>query len=261
MGGSTPGTGGANSGSCTGKTGTISEQYGYEMVENPRDCHQYVLQNNVWGGGSQTITYDTKSALTFKVTAHQGGTSTTPGAYPSFFIGSNNERATTGSNLPIAVSAIQSVQTNWAWAANGAQGMYNATYDVWFSNNAKGDPAAPSGAYLMVWFARAGGANPIAASYGANGAPSASGTATIAGQTWDVYRGMNGVPCISYVARSTLSSLSFDLKAFISDAVTNGSRYGASVTNSMYLTNVFAGFEIWNNGAGLQTTDFSVVVK
>ena len=30
--------------------------------------------------------------------------------------------------------------------------------------------------------------------------------------------------------------------------------------SSWYLTNVFAGFEIWNGGIGLETTDFSVTV-
>ncbi len=68
---------------------------------------------------------------------------------------------------------------------------------------------------------------------------------------------------------SPVKDLSFDLKDFINDAVTNASAdmsAGGGITqafsSSWYLTDVFAGFEIWNgsDAKGLQDT-FTCVVK
>jgi hypothetical protein len=53
-------------------------------------------------------------------------------------------------------------------------------------------------------------------------------------------------------------SMSFDLNAFIRDAVEN--RPG-TLTDVMYLTNIFTGFEIWSGGVGLQTTSFCAGVN
>jgi hypothetical protein len=58
------------------------------------------------------------------------------------------------------------------------------------------------------------------------------------------------------VAQQNLNFLSFDLNTFIKDAVTRG-----YVQDSWSLTNVFSGFEIWNGGVGLETTDFAVTVN
>jgi hypothetical protein len=57
-------------------------------------------------------------------------------------------------------------------------------------------------------------------------------------------------------ASDQLNSLSFDLNLFIKDAVARG-----YIQNTWGLTNVFAGFEIWSGGVGLETTDFAVTVN
>jgi hypothetical protein len=154
--------------------------------------------------------------------------------------------------MPKQVSALSTVPTSWTWASNGATGSYNATYDVWFSTQAAGDPSLdhPTGGFLMVWYYKPGTNQPIG---------SLVTTATIAGTNWSVWYGTNSsynVPCVSYVAQSTVNSLSYDLNDFIKDAVQR--KY---VQNNWYLTNVYSGFEIWNGGVGLETKDFSVTVK
>lgn len=58
---------------------------------------------------------------------------------------------------------------------------------------------------------------------------------------------------VTYVAQQTLYSASLKLGDFISDAVATG-----NLQPSYYLTNVFAGFEIWSGGVGLEITDFFV---
>ena len=62
---------------------------------------------------------------------------------------------------------------------------------------------------------------------------------------------------ISFVIQgSNINSLDFNLKDFIDVAV---SKYGFS--GSMLLTDVFAGFEIWNGGTGLKVDEFTIKVE
>ena len=82
---------------------------------------------------------------------------------------------------------------------------------------------------------------------------------TIGGKNWNVWYGTNsgnGKPCV-IVRRAARASarLTYSLGDFIQDAVTRG-----YVQSCWYLTNVFAGFEIWSGGVGLAVTDFSVTV-
>jgi Glycosyl hydrolase family 12 len=251
--GGTGGTGGGTS-SCTSVTGagTISAQYGTAHVScSGKD---YIVQNNDWGvtTASQTITYGTGTK--FKVATQNGtGAGNNPASFPSIFTGANANNSTAGSGLPRAVSSIAkgSLSTSWTWASNGASGSYNAAYDVWFSTSSGGDPSAsfPSGGFLMVWYEKPTANQPIGASVAST---------TIDGKNWNVWYGTNSgnsKPCVSYVAQQTINSMTYSLGDFIQDAVTRG-----YLQSSWYLTNVFAGYEIWNGGVGLETTDFSVTV-
>jgi cellulose 1,4-beta-cellobiosidase len=149
------------------------------------------------------------------------------------------------------VSSLPTITTSLSHNADGSiAGIYNAAYDVWFSVNSNGDPNNPTGAYLMVWLYTPVSRQP-------NGGMVASGqTIPSVDGTWNVYSGTsNGRPCISYVRTPNTTSLTFDLHAFISDAV---NKYPGTVLNSYYLTNVFGGFEIWSGGTGLQVTCYYV---
>ena len=77
--------------------------------------------------------------------------------------------------------------------------------------------------------------------------------------TWDVWvdTPTAGPPCISYVSTTPRDSLSFDLNAFIQDSVQNA--YG--ITSSMYLSIIFAGFEIWGGGDGIEVNRFCARVN
>jgi len=256
-GGTTPsGTGGAASpppsgGNASKPVVMVTDQYGYTTVS--RDNRGYIVQNNVWGAGAQQTL--TVQGTSFEVTMQTGtnGTSGAPVSYPSVFIGSNYDRATLSSGLPKQVSALGKIDTMWSHNAGSQMGTYNASYDVWFSTNAMGDGQAPSGGYLMVWFYDPANAQPIGSVQHPNvSIPGVMGT-------WDVWIGPNaGKPCISYVAKQPISSMTFDLNLFIQDAVKNRPN---TIQAGWYLTNVFAGFEIWSGGVGLKTNDFYVVVN
>jgi hypothetical protein len=249
------GTGGKSStpagGSAPIVSRTITGQYDYVSVE--KDGKNYIVQNNVWGANvSQTLNV---AGVSFEIVMQTGSNSTSgaPVSYPSVFTGANHDRATIGSNLPKLVSSLGTVPTTWSHNAGSQTGVYNASYDVWFSTGATGDPQAPSGGYLMVWFYDPANAQPIGSVTAPNvSIPGVNGT-------WDVWVGPNaGKPCISYVAKQPITSMTFDLNSFIQDAVKNRAN---TIQAGWYLTNVFAGFEVWSGGVGLKTTDFSVVVN
>jgi hypothetical protein len=248
---STTGTGTTNS--CTSSTGSGTLTAQYDTAHVTCSGKDYIVQNNAWGStAGQTITYG--PGTKFKVTVQNGtGTGGNPASFPSIFTGANANHTTAGSGLPRAVSSIAtgSLSTSWTWASNGATGSYNAAYDVWFSTSSAGEPTAssPSGGYLMVWYEKPTANQPIGTSVAST---------TIDGKNWNVWYGNNsgnGKPCVSYVAQQTINSMTYSLGDFIQDAVTRG-----YLQSSWYLTNVFAGYEIWSGGIGLETTDFAVTV-
>jgi len=244
------------SGQLVGRYGTLTTTVG---------AREYFLQVNEWGASDpQSMAYG--GDFFFKMTRQDASRATDmgPTGFPSLFIGANSGHSTTGSNLPKQVSALTSVPTTWIWKDNGtladtATNSYNATYDVWFSTGPQGEPQSsrPSGGYLMVWLYDPPDAQPIGqvVYYGIK-IPGVSGT-------WNVWVGPNGTrPTISYVRASTASGMSFDLNAFIQDAVQNrrDSNGQPTIQSSWYLTNVFVGFEIWRGGVNLETTSFCAEV-
>jgi len=258
----TGGTGGGTS-SCASPSGsgTISQQFGDAHVMCPKD---YIVQNNAWGStAGQTITFG--PGTKFKVTTQNENrtNNTTPAGYPSIWTGAYNNRSTTGSGLPRAISQIAKgqVMTSFTWAQNNATGSWNAAYDVWFSTTMNGDPTAnaPSGGYLMVWYYDPPDNQPI-------GSPITNGNVTIGGKQFSIWYGQNtggGVsrPVVSYVAQQNFNTWSFSLGDFIQDAIARDCGGGTKCLNgSWYLSTVFAGFEIWRGSVGLEVTDFGVTV-
>jgi hypothetical protein len=245
-------------------TGTLSGEAAKIKVIG-RDGNAYVINNNAWGvnsgDGTQQIRYTGNSFEVLRQTAGPGGDSS-PASFPSIYIGANgaqsgvNGATTTGDNpLPLQVSGIVSAPTRFRH--NATSGDYNATYDVWFA------PSAPQGeydtalaAFLMVWTYKPGSRVAIGTS---------RGQANVGGRTWELFVGPRGgggpdnnLPVISYVnTGAAVPDYSFDLKAFIDDAVARN----VGLTTGMFLTDVFAGFEIWNGGTGLRVDEFTIDIN
>ena len=79
---------------------------------------------------------------------------------------------------------------------------------------------------------------------------------SIAGATWDVWKGpMSGWTYIAYVRQTPADSVDLDLREFVHDALVRG-----TINPAWYLIDVEAGFEIWQGGSGLATRSFSAVV-
>jgi hypothetical protein len=216
------------------------------------------VQNNIFGSGGQyDISYNGPS---FTITNFTGSAPTNgaPMGYPSLFIGSagGDGQATTGSNLAKQVSALTDIPTAWRWSGMGTE--FNVAYDVWFAPGA-GDAGQGSRSFLMVWFHK----TPNVFAEG-EGEGHSGGVFTVGGKSFNTYvsQQFEGRPIISYVA-TNINEWSFDLNDFITDAKTRTSTAQPTpvINNNLYLTNVFAGFEVWSGVSNLKTDKFCIQVK
>ena len=257
--------GGGPVGPVTGKIGGPgSRDLDFQRVKIKAGGKSYIIQNNNWGnpeGTDQTIEYRDNSFTIVGATGAGAGGGV-PASFPSIYIGANGDTqgglfsTSSDDNLPKQISTIQSIQTKFKY--NRASGNYNAAYDVWFASSPPNAPYedAISG-FVMVWLYDPPQNEPI------GGSPLPE-QANIAGHNWQVWVGPRGgsrananAPVVSYVATQTLMELQFDLLDFIKDAAKHG------IQPSWYLTDVFAGFEIWdgNGTQGLAVEEFTAVVQ
>jgi hypothetical protein len=235
---------------------TVTGQYGYATVTTT-SSKTYQFQSNWWdayGGESEAV-----SGLGFTVNGVSGSSTQNPLGFPSLFIGSYAGHTTTGSNLPKAVSALTSIPTIYHYKDNLSKASHNAAYDVWFT--ASGAPLSSGasnpgtgGAYLMVWMFDPSNQYPRGTAEYNNHPVGAWGNFNV----WLDRTTSPSPPCVTYVAYSPQTTgMEFDLNDFIHDAVTNG----YIITNSMYLSIVFGGFEIWSSNSGIELTQLCIDVN
>ncbi|CBG75942.1 putative secreted cellulase B precursor [Streptomyces scabiei 87.22] len=219
---------------------TICEEFGSTTIQG-----RYVVQNNRWGTSTTQCISVTDSG--FRVTRADGSVPTNgaPKSYPSVYNGCHYTNCSPGTNLPARLSSIASAPTSISYSyASGA--AYDAAYDIWL------DPAPRTDGVnrteIMIWFDRVGSVQPV-------GSP--VGSATVAGRQWQVWSGNNGGnDVLSFVAPSAIDSWNFDVMDFVRQTVSRG-----LAQDSWYLTSIQAGFEPWQNGAGLAVNSFSSTVN
>jgi hypothetical protein len=213
------------------------------VVSNGR---QYIVRNNVIDSvASQTVEYSTDSG-DFAVIEHSGSSTTMPVSFPSIFIGHIDGHATTDSGLPKRSSSAVSVPATWDWSDADAHvsADFLPLFSLWFTTAVEGSISGPEKS-LEIWLFTPDNHNPSGSVI--------AGNVVIENSTWTVWRdGSN----IAYAASSEQSSVNFDLKSFINDAVSR-----STISNSDYLHDVIAGFRIWSGGAGLSSSNFSAVVQ
>jgi hypothetical protein len=213
----------------------------------------FLLQNDEWNStASECISYSpgapSFSVATTSISMPEGGS---PGGYPSVSDGCFYGYCTRGSGLPRPVSSLTpgSLISDWSTSQPGA-GRYDVAYDIWYSTSPY-TPGHPDGAEMMIWIGHNGSVRPLGAQ---------QGTISVGGQTylvWYGYGSSNSVPTVSYEATSPVSRVSgLDIAAFTQDAMWRG-----YVRPNWYLTDVQAGFELWQGGQGLATNSFSVKVR
>ncbi|MEU2611285.1 cellulose binding domain-containing protein [Micromonospora sp. NPDC007271] len=218
----------------------ICDQYGSTTIGG-----KYVVQNNRWGTSAQQCINVTSTGFSITRQDGVGNTSGAPVSYPSIFVGCHYTNCSPGTNLPVQVKNISSAPGSIGYNyVSGA--IYDAAYDIWLDPTPKRDGVNQM--EIMIWFNRQGPIQPI-------GSP--VGTANVAGRSWEVWRGSNGSNnVISYLSSSPITSLSFDVMAFINDTRNRG-----AITSDWYLTSIQAGFEPWQGGVGLAVNSFSQSVN
>lgn len=218
----------------------ICDQYGSTTIQG-----KYVVQNNRWGTSEQQCINVTSSG--FQLTTANGSVPTNgaPKSYPSIFNGCHYTNCSPGTALPKQISTISSAPSSisYTYVSNAT---YNASFDIWLDPSPKKDGV--SATEIMIWLNKVGSIQPIG---------SKTGTATVAGRTWDVWTGNNGGnDVISFVAPSAVSSMSFDVLDFVRQTISKG-----MAQQSWYITSIQAGFEPWINGAGLAVNSFSSTIN
>jgi hypothetical protein len=246
--------------------GTGNDDLDFDRKKVNVGGENYIIQNNNWGnpaGSDCIMSYLNNS---FTVTTCNGSGASAPAAFPSIYQGNNGNTAngvlSTKSTdaMPIQISQIGSIPTSFRYS--GGSGSYNSTYDIWFANSPPtGEYKDGINGFAMVWLRDPGDKQPIG---------SQMGTATIAGETWNVWvgprgdgpEGYNNAPVVSYVNPQqdnnsrAQSFVNKNLFEFINHATT----VSGGLNANMYLTDIFAGFEIWNGGVGLKVDEFSAKV-
>jgi Glycosyl hydrolase family 12/Cellulose binding domain len=209
----------------------------------------YTVQNNEWGSGAvECLAAGGPGGFTVTRSAIANSTSGAPGGYPSIYRGCHWGACTPHSGLPVPVSKLLSrgtVTTTWA-TAQPRTGAYDVAYDIWF-NRAPSTGGQPDGAELMIWLNHNGPVQPFG---------SQVSTAAIGGRSYDVWFGKQAWNTITYsMVTGTTSVRDLDIGQFAADALRRG-----YIQKSWYLTDVEAGFELWQGGAGLATDSFAVNV-
>ncbi|MCG7205404.1 GH12 family glycosyl hydrolase domain-containing protein [Streptomyces arenae] len=219
---------------------TICDAFGTTTIQG-----RYVVQNNRWGTSATQCITVTDSG--FRIAQADGSVPTNgaPKSYPSVYNGCHYTNCSPGTNLPARLSSIASAPSGISYSyVSGA--AYDAAYDIWLDPTPRTDGVNRT--EIMIWFNRVGSVQPV-------GSP--VGSATVAGRQWEVWSGNNGSnDVLSFVAPSAIGSWNFDVMDFARQAVSRG-----LAQDNWYLTSVQAGFEPWQNGAGLAVTSFSSSVN
>ena len=205
----------------------------------------YIVQNNEWGDDTPQCLTVTGTGFTVSTASHNVPTNGAPAAYPSVYAGCHYGNCTTGSGLPVRVSAFKDPRSSVSYRTAG--GSWDAAYDIWLDSSPS--PAGQNnGAEIMIWGAHSGPPQP---------AGSRIGTATVSGAAYDVWEGRlsnGGISwnVVSYVRQQNVDALDVHIADFTADAVARG-----YVDTAWYLTSVQFGFEPWVGGQGLAVDDFS----
>jgi hypothetical protein len=210
----------------------------------------YHLQANEWGSSAPfSITNAPGENFSITSSSISSSTSGAPGAYPSLYRGCHWGDCTASSGMPLRVSEIAAggkVTTSYATSASSA-GAWDNAYDIWFNPSATTSNNGSGGLEMMLWLGKLGPVQP-------SGSKVASGV-VIGGRSYDVWKdaGKSG-GTVSYVMDTpTTSVTNLDLGPLAADAVARG-----YMNPAWYLISVEAGFELWQGGAGLAASSFSV---
>lgn len=145
--------------------------------------------------------------------------------------------------LPVQIAGTNSIRCGWDFTINHT-GTLNVSFDLFLHAVADPDFETDPTDEIMIWPYRAEGAGPIG---------SRQASVTIAGASWDLYRGPHPVwpNVFSFVRTENATSTLFDVMDFVRDLVGRG-----WVPDSKYISTIQTGSEVFNGNGSLQTHGF-----
>ncbi|KZV69601.1 glycoside hydrolase family 12 protein [Peniophora sp. CONT] len=153
------------------------------------------------------------------------------------------------------LSAIGTMSSFWKWTYSiTSSSVANVAYDI-FTASTSGGKAEYE---IMVWLTNHN-AGPISYNYNAAGNPVAiKSSITVAGYTWNLYKGSNGSNVVySFLPTSgTLNTFNGDLKAFFTYLINN-----EGFSSAQYLNTFQAGTEATSGSGTFTTTYYTVSIK
>jgi Glycosyl hydrolase family 12 len=215
----------------------------------------YLVETDYWNQascpGTQCMTVNSETGA-FSVTEGPD-CGDTAASFPNTLYGSSYGVSSTGSVLPLQVSTLSSVTSNWDFSVGGStEDAYDVAYDIWFCPDTScGASGFPGGLELMIWldYQNTGGWEmPL-------------GSVSLAGYTWNPWVAPptgDGSTYLAYLIQPPMvtSVTSLDLLAFFKDAEARG-----YLQSSWYLYAVQAGDELRMGGLPFVSTTFSVTVN
>jgi hypothetical protein len=210
----------------------------------------YVVQNNEWNSSAaECVTTDGNADFSVANSAISNATDGAPGGYPSIYQGCHWGNCSSGglAGTPVQASNLGTAKVTTSWSTTQtAGGAYDVAYDIWFNQTAT-TTGQPNCMELMVWLNHNGSVQPFGSEVATN--------VSIAGRTYNVWEGAQSTwDTVSYAMTTGTTSVSnLDVGKLAQDAIGRG-----YLPSSCWLIDVEAGFELWQGGAGLATTSFSV---
>jgi hypothetical protein len=214
---------------------------------------KYWINNNLWGQGSGSgwqcswDSYTSGTTIGWGTSYSWSGQSYSVKSYASAVLGWQWGWKLPNTGLPVRLSDNRNVNTGWNYTVRHSAGAMNVSYDLWLHPMSNPTYANNPSEEVMVWLYRAGGAGPLG-SYQA--------TVTIAGTSWDLYRGTNGWNVFSFVRTSNTSSATLNLRDFLNNLVSRG-----WLSNARYLTSVQSGAEIFTGNGQVDTNSYYTDVQ
>jgi hypothetical protein len=226
-------------------TSTVLLCKDYQHIAVTSKGVQYVVRNDNYGHLAECLRNDGGAANFAVVSSGARVAHNEPVAYPNIFVGCSWGICTSGSGLPLKVSAIKSLSTTWHTTMK-SKGTWSAGYDIWFDRHPS-KSGQSGGAELMIWLNARGstaGSWPVVKIDGV-GWYLEHWVTSGHGKHWNYiqFRRVKG----------TTEVTNLNIKPFIATAHTH-----RLIARRWWLTSVMAGFEIWRGGVGLHTTQFAV---
>ena len=253
-----------------GGDGGYEKHYDRKMVVV--DGERYIIQNNFQAdAGYQTLTFYNNS---FEITEHvcEAESQSTPISFPSIYIGQNGNQALSTidtDDLPKRLSEVTRISTSFSWSGRlpGSWENQIPAVEIWLAVDNPpyygSEYGVPVSGVVALWFENPDGRQPSG---------TLAGEVDVEGIRWSLWGAATGSspdypdlphnrPAITFVAQETVTSIDdFDLKAVL-EIVANADIGGYSVQPDWYVTDIIAGFQIWDGDpVGLKVDEFVVRV-